>query len=212
MIAFVQEDRERRDRALARTLHDDIGSLLVAAAMDLAALPPTNPESPRLSRARDFLQRAIDLKRTLSESLRPSLLDNFGLFAACRWHNRLLCERAEIFYRDNYPSDEMALSAAALIGLFRINQEAMAMITAEPSVATIEVAVEMRDAHLSLSLSHEHAGSETHDLSMESPLQLLATIARTHSLHGTWDVLRRDSGSTLTMTFPLAQLIGVARP
>jgi signal transduction histidine kinase len=39
----------------------------------------------RLLRIKKTLETEIDLKRQLTEKLRPSILDNFGLFAALRW-------------------------------------------------------------------------------------------------------------------------------
>ncbi len=50
----------------------------------------------KLLRARQTLAAAIDLKRRLIEELRPTLLDNVGLFAALRWHVEGICARAAL--------------------------------------------------------------------------------------------------------------------
>jgi len=57
-----------------------------SAVMDVAfaeqALPIDDRVRQRLTRVRTTLTDAIDLKRKAIEELRPSILDNFGLFEA----------------------------------------------------------------------------------------------------------------------------------
>ena len=97
-----QVDAENGHYALARTLHDDLGGLLVGAIMDVGwiANQPALPENCRekLSRAQGLLKAAIDLKRELIENLRPTLLDNVGLFSTLQWHLKDRCKSAAISY------------------------------------------------------------------------------------------------------------------
>ena len=58
--------------------------------MDLDAVrrvkPPLSQNAlTRVDRVKRTLEQAIELKRRVTEELRPSILDNFGLFAALRW-------------------------------------------------------------------------------------------------------------------------------
>ena len=81
----MESDRTR----LSRQLHDELGGLMVSTAMDLYAvsqrLPKTEYGQRELARARETIQTAIDLNRRMVDSLRPSILDHIGLFAALRW-------------------------------------------------------------------------------------------------------------------------------
>ena len=63
----------------------------MSAAMDLILVQKRaserNNENLRpLDRGALSLQAAIQMGRDLVEQLRPSILDNFGLFAALKWH------------------------------------------------------------------------------------------------------------------------------
>jgi signal transduction histidine kinase len=75
-----QSDIEREKAALVRMLHDDLGGLLVGAIMDIGWIflqaGHSEPVREKLARATGLLRAAIDLKRELIESLRPTLLDN----------------------------------------------------------------------------------------------------------------------------------------
>ena len=91
LIEHIQGVMEHQKAVLARDLHDELGGLLVGAVMDLAwaeqhmSAPPAELKQ-KLVRARQTLAAAIDMKRKLIEELRPTLLDNVGLFAALRWY------------------------------------------------------------------------------------------------------------------------------
>src|SRR3984957_17313249 len=90
LVTHLQNAAETKDTALAHELHDELGGLMGAAVMDLDAVRRVEPALSqnalnRLDRVKRTLEQAIDLKRRVIEELRPSILDNFGLFAALRW-------------------------------------------------------------------------------------------------------------------------------
>src|ERR1700689_1587309 len=88
LVAYVHASAEKVHARLSRQLHDEMGGLLVSAVMDVSFAEQTLPNDDRLrqrlARARATLAAAIDLQRKTVESLRPSILDNFGLFGAIR--------------------------------------------------------------------------------------------------------------------------------
>ena len=87
LVTHLQAAAERDKASTARALHDDLGCLMVAAVMDLAWVEKNldgheDEVRRRLARVRQTLGVAIDAKRKIIEELRPSLLDDIGLFAA----------------------------------------------------------------------------------------------------------------------------------
>jgi signal transduction histidine kinase len=118
---------ERDKAVLARNLHDNTGGLLVAAIMDITWSETHLPGNAtlvreRLVRARAALDAAIDLNRRMIEDLRPTLLDNFGLFAALKWHFAGVCKSANILCEHYLPDPSPNFSPAAAIALYRIAQ------------------------------------------------------------------------------------------
>jgi CHASE3 domain sensor protein len=90
LSTHLQNVAEREKAVLARELHDELGGLLVGARMDISwaeqHLAGDHPEvKQRLHRVQQNLSAGVDLKRRIIEELRPTLLDNVGLFAALRW-------------------------------------------------------------------------------------------------------------------------------
>src|SRR6202042_2556917 len=126
--------------ALSRELHDELGGLLVAARMDLSwlqqRLPTADPAiEQRFKRIHDSLSAGVDLKRRVVEELRPTLLDNMGLFTALRWQYKETCRRNGLRCTETIPENEMKFSPDAAIGVFRIAQEALTNILKHAEVS-----------------------------------------------------------------------------
>lgn len=83
----LQDVREIERSKLARQLHDDLGSLLTAAKLDVTrlkrALPPGQPEAAeRLAHLARTIDDGVMLKRRVIEDLSPSALHSLGLRTA----------------------------------------------------------------------------------------------------------------------------------
>lgn len=83
LATHLQEVRETERGYLARELHDELGSLLTAAKLDVARLKSRLADAPdamqRLQHLTELLNSGIALKRRIIEDLRPSSLSNLGL-------------------------------------------------------------------------------------------------------------------------------------
>src|SRR4051812_9832527 len=89
LAAHLYRVREDERRALARELHDELGSLLTAAKLDLGFIKSkcvaANPALlDKCTRLADMLDQAMAFKRRVIDELRPSTLDMLGLSAATR--------------------------------------------------------------------------------------------------------------------------------
>jgi signal transduction histidine kinase len=89
-----------------------------------------------------MLNQAMTLKRRVVESLRPSLLDHFGLPVALRSHFDELCGQAGIEYVATLPEEILDLDPAAQLTLFRVAQEALANLLARGSAKHVELVIE----------------------------------------------------------------------
>ena len=130
LITHLQYVTELENARVAKLLHDELGALIVAAIMDIASVE-AHMEADRteillkLARARQALRTAIDIKRKLIDELRPTLLDDVGLFAALSWQLKKTWGRARFSSTEAYPPAELRLRPDVLIGMFRVAQEAL---------------------------------------------------------------------------------------
>lgn len=213
LIAHIQTAAENQKALLARELHDELGGLLVGAVMDLAwaeqhLSAAATDVRQKLVRARQTLSAAIDLKRRLIEDLRPTLLDNVGLFAALRWHVQATCNLASMTCTISLPDEEKRFVPHVPIALFRIVQEALAVIIAQAHPAATDFSVAVADGSLIIRfVSLRAATDDAADTAIE-PHALAAVRYRTNALGGVFDYNgepAQDIG--VTATFPLDGVI-----
>jgi signal transduction histidine kinase len=167
----LQNVQEQEKSKVARDIHDELGSILVSAKMDvswaqnrLKAVDP--PSAEKLHRALGALDEGVQIKRRIIEDLRPTLLDNLGLGAAIQWHINHVCERADLKCVVSVPEEELELPSNVSIALFRIVQEALTNVLrhARATSAWITLArvpggvtLQIRDDGAGLSLEAQHS-------------------------------------------------------
>ncbi|MBS1179091.1 MAG: histidine kinase, partial [Proteobacteria bacterium] len=92
--------REQERTRIAREIHDELGSQLVALKMDTDWLARRLPDAPALQAKSQGMGRLIDtavvnLGRIITD-LRPSILDHQGLWAALEWQAQEFIEASEL--------------------------------------------------------------------------------------------------------------------
>ncbi len=209
LIAHIQAATEYQKALLARELHDDLGGLLVGAVMDVAWAEqhldaPAAELQHKLLRARQTLAAAIDLKRRLIEELRPTLLDNVGLFAALRWHVEGICARAGIACSIVLPEDERRFAPNTPINLFRIVQETFAVIAARERVASADFTVTIDHELLTIRILTDATPAAASSVNEEELHALAAIGQRTTMLGGAFKYAHTAAGgATITAVFPV---------
>lgn len=209
-VDHLQVVREDERVALARRLHDDLGGLLVSAAMDLgwAESHWSNADLvARLKRIGLSISGAIDMKRDIIEQLRPSLLDNFGLFEALRWHLKHACRRSEVQCTEAYPATELTLAPRALSHLFRATEALLDCTFKEEGLRSVDLAASINDEALSIKIGHEHVEFESVDVLNRFPNELISTAHRLAAFRGELSFDRRETGLDFYLQAPLAALM-----
>jgi signal transduction histidine kinase len=144
LLRMMENERSQ----LAKELHDELGGLITAAKMDMAWLQShigTALDAPSQEKFRSVVQmlnQAMMLKRRVVESLRPSLLDHFGLPVALRSHFDECCGHAGIEYIATLPEEILDLEPAVQLTLFRVAQEALSNLVARGSAKHVELVIE----------------------------------------------------------------------
>lgn len=185
LASHLQASIESERSQLTRQLHDDLGGMLVGALMDVAWVE-SRLQSPelraKLGRARESLRAAVDLKRNLIEGMRPTLLENVGIFAAMRWHFAKFCEARGLECPASFPVTEPALKPHVAIGIYRITEEALRLISGPLQARAISLSAEVSGTSLSVQFSHDGAAISDQQLA-ELP-EFKSMSERISTLHG----------------------------
>src|ERR1700729_232999 len=213
LSTHLQGVSEQEKSALSRELHDELGGLLVAARMDLSwlqqRLPTADPSiEQRFKRIHDSLSAGVDLKRRVVEELRPTLLDNMGLFTALRWQYKETCRRNGLRCTETIPENEMKFSPDAAIGVFRIAQEALTNILKHSEAKSADLFISIDGDTFFLRVTDDGKGIPSGRLATSTTHGLVSMRHRIAGLGGTWDLGSPDSGGTVvTARIPLARML-----
>jgi signal transduction histidine kinase len=212
LSTHLQGVSELEKSALSRELHDELGGLLVAARMDLSwlqqRLASRDPAiEQRFKRIHESLSAGVDLKRRVVEELRPTLLDNMGLFAALRWQFRESCRRKGLLCSERFPEEEMTFSPDAAIGVFRVAQEALTNILKHAEATAADLCVEIQGDTFVLCVSDNGKGISINGLQAITSHGLASMKHRIVALGGTWDIKAPSTGGTvMTARIPMASM------
>jgi signal transduction histidine kinase len=213
LSTHLQGVSELEKSALARELHDELGGLLVAARMDLSwlqqRLPTSDPAiEQRFKRIHESLSAGVDLKRRVVEELRPTLLDNMGLYAALRWQFKESCRRAGLKCSETIPETELRVSPDAAIGVFRVAQEALTNILKHAEATAADLAVGIQGDTFVLRISDDGKGISPNRLQTITSHGLASMRHRIAALGGTWDIHAAATGGTVvTARIPLSSML-----
>ncbi len=161
-IILVQEDERQR---VARELHDVTSQTLATLAVGLQGLVnaprPTEPETDtRLEKMRTLLSETSKDIHRLIYDLRPSLLDDLGLWAAVQScaHNSL--DPAGVEIHMEVAGQERKLAPEIEIAVFRIAQEAIANIAKHARAEWVYINLEYRDKGIVFQIEDDGRGFE----------------------------------------------------
>jgi len=196
-------NQEAAARRFSHELHDELGQSLTAVKTGLAVLG----ENGRVNQKRvddcvRLVDEAIGNVRQLSQLLRPTILDDFGLEAGLRW----LCEGfaartgIEVDVQSSY---EGRLPDETETHLFRIAQEALTNIARHSGAHHVRVRLERAGDQVVLHIQDDGRGLSAP--ASRGALGMIGMRARARSTGGELTVRSHPGeGVTIEVRVPLA--------
>jgi signal transduction histidine kinase len=154
------ETQENTARRFSHELHDELGQALTAVKANLSALRTQN-EPARVDDCMRLVDQAINDVREMSQLLRPTMLDDFGLDAALRSLTDSFAQRTGIAM--NYQSSLAGrrLAEQAETNLFRIAQEALTNVARHAQASEVQVDLAQQTGLVSLRIRDNGKGMQT---------------------------------------------------
>jgi signal transduction histidine kinase len=209
-----QRVTEREKAALARELHDELGSLLVATKIDVSWLRRTLDDGSEGSKLRwERVLRCLDdglsLKRRVIENLRPTLLDNVGLVAALRWLVEESLRRAGLACVEDYPDDLPEMSPDARIAVFRVIQESLVNVVKHANARTVHLTVRANERDLSVTIVDDGLGIDGDRIDIPQSHGLRGMRHRIEALGGVLEVrsLGAGAGTAIEIRLPIERVL-----
>ena len=209
-LVRAQEDERR---TIARELHDEIGQALTAVDVDLAIVESAVGDNGRageaVREARTVAQHALSGVRDLSQLLRPSMLDDFGLPDTLRWYLRKFSDRTGVQTElvEDRLNDRLPIDVEVCV--YRTVQEALTNVSRHAQARACRVFVQRVASSVIVTVEDDGVGWQAPrpgDTATRDGLGLVGIRERVADLGGTFRIEGKSGkGTRLTIELPLAE-------
>ena len=153
--------RESERAAIARELHDDVGSTLTGVKFQLQWLKGRVADDAtlvgKLEQLNGLVDSAITASSRIMHDLRPAILDQ-GIVAALEWQARSFEQHTGMRCRFAAPAEEIALAPAQAIVVFRVCQEALNNVVKHAQASSVDVTFMLDDEGIALEVRDDGRG------------------------------------------------------
>lgn len=206
----VQEDTLQR---VSRDLHDEFGQILTALGAVLARAERqasrAEDQGPKaattgelvqeIHQARGVVQEAQQKIRTLSQMLRPTILDDFGLERTLRWYVGEFTRSMGVAARFEQTGEIPYIPPETAIHLYRIAQEAMTNTARHARADHVTVRLGCRQDWLRLEIIDDGCGFATEPSG--NGVGMVSMRERAERLGGTFS-MTQENGCIIRVEVP----------
>jgi PAS domain S-box-containing protein len=187
--AFVQSVREAEQKRLARELHDELGQLITALKLDLGWLKRALPAGQtfleeKVADLEVLIEATLDAQRRLLAGLRPRVLDETGLSAACQWLLQEFQRSSGLNCQLCLSHSEFQLSDALTTAAFRIVQEALTNVARHAHASWVRVSLLQSQERFVVRIADDGRGLAPTPPSSRQSFGLMGIRERAHLLGG----------------------------
>ncbi len=142
----VREDERTR---IAREIHDELGSLLVALKLDVnwmaGRVADREPVARKCASMNRLIEAAVDNVGRIITDLRPSILDHQGLVAALEWQVQEFSEATELPCDVEFDISPQAFAPQGTLATaaFRIFQEMLSNVAQHSQATQVKIVVRL---------------------------------------------------------------------
>jgi signal transduction histidine kinase len=158
----TMSDQEEAATRLSREMHDHLGQTLSAIEANLVAMQNARAfHSGRLEDCLGLVKDAVGNVREVSQLLRPTILDDFGLNDSLRWLSESFAERTgkDVRYTSSFTG---RLGRTLETQLFRIAQEALTNVSRHAEATQVRIDLTEIGKMLRLTIADNGKGMQLH--------------------------------------------------
>lgn len=191
LSAHQEQLKEQERKRIAQEIHDELGALLtgikayVSVSIDRAERAGL-PADPLLAETASLADTAIKTVRKVITDLRPSVLDQLGVWAALEWYADQIEERSglDCVCSIDPSAQEVELDHERSTMVFRVVQEALTNVVRHAEASSVTVQAMCRDGIVTVTIEDDGKGIDTERLLNRDSWGLLGMYERSHHFGG----------------------------
>ena len=206
--------REQERAAVAKEIHDDVGQIVAAVRMDLAAVQRklgsgNRQQQEHIEHTIGLLGQVVETVQRVMSELRPPVLDGVGLAAAIEWQLGQFQKRTGMRCDLVSEAEGRELSAEGNLALFRILQEALSNVARHARATAVQVRLARSQDWLELEITDNGRGISEADLRGQQSFGILGMRERVQVVGGEIQIRAPEGGGTqIWVRAPVADKLG----
>jgi len=208
-LAVHQEKIKEHERTrIAQEIHDELGGLLtgIKAYINVAIEHGGEQSDPLLRDVQGLAQDAIETVRRVITDLRPSVLDQLGVWAALEWYAEQVERRAGLRVKCEIAPEaaELELDPERSTMLFRIAQEALTNVVRHAEASEVRLFATRDEDAVLLTVEDNGKGIDTANLLNKESWGIMGMHERTRGFGGALSITGTErQGTVLQLRLPL---------
>ena len=209
LALHLENLRDKERSQVAHEIHNDLGAALTVLKINLALIEGDlarfgSDQLDRAHRMSEDIDGMIDLIRSISQQLRPFLLDDVGLNAAVEALAEDLQRKTDVVFELDLPNTEPSLHAEEKETLFRAFQEGATNCLRHAMATKIRATVALTAELITVETTDDGIGLKADPLKSPSAFGLLGLQERVRNLQGEMTIgpSTAGSGTTLRVALP----------
>ena len=221
LAAWSEAVREEERTRIAREVHDELGSLLVALKMDVGWLDKRLSEQAQRAAeeaqsmrekmrgkcqnmSRLIENAVVNVGRIITD-LRPSILDHQGLWDALAWQAQEFVQSAEQELKWCMDVNaQRVLPEPMAMAVFRIFQEMLSNVGRHARARTLDVDIVEREGWLHLSVEDDGCGAEARVFESAQAYGIMGMRERARHFGGVIDIDSQPGrGTRMRLSLPM---------
>jgi PAS domain S-box-containing protein len=214
LSAYTHSVREQERTRIAREVHDELGSLLVALKMDVGWLDKRlgeqqqrEPDGAQAMRERmrskcqnmgRLIEAAVDNVGRIITDLRPSILDHQGLWAALDWQAHEFVQSAELALDWQMDVEHaVPLPEPSAMAIFRIFQEMLSNVGRHAQASQVAITISASAEEISIAVRDNGKGAAAAAFEAANAYGVMGMRERARHLGGTLEISSQIGLGTL---------------
>jgi PAS domain S-box-containing protein len=194
----LQTAREAERSKISREIHDELGASLTALKMDLSWHGETFSKldtklAEKLNSMIAKVDDCIGTVRKIATDLRPSILDNLGLWAAIEWQAQDLQKRMNIPCEVKMSVQDLDMKQDEATAIFRIFQETLTNVARHSRATRVSIQVDATEQEVRMQIADNGKGMSESELLNTQSLGLLGMYERARTFGGEF-AIRSEPG------------------
>lgn len=210
LVAHQERIKENERTRIAREIHDELGGLLTGIKANLSVAMNQDERAgsvpnQRLLDACALLDAAVDTVRRVITDLRPSVLDQLGVWTALEWYAEQTEARSGFSCRITIDASaaQAVIDSERSTALFRILQETLSNVVRHADASQVEIRVMHEEGSIRMEVEDNGKGIDSGQIPNRKSWGIAGMIERARYFGGDIRIADTSHGTLVVLRLPL---------